>query len=500
MTTQEQAPPTVAAPVFVPAFCAPEARPYVLVAAILASALGFIDGSVVAIALPAMRASLGAGLEQAQWIHNAYMLTLSALMLAGGALGDRIGLARAFGGGIILFVAASMLCALAPSADWIIAARLLQGVGAAVMVPGSLAVIARAYPREDRGRAIGTWAAASALTTALGPILGGLALTWGGTEMWRAIFAINLPLGGLALWLLWTKVGRDPARAGAGVDLPGALTATLALLALAWGLTHAGREGAVLGWLLAAALLLALFLWIETRVAHPMMPLGLFADRTFSAANLMTFTLYGALSMMFFFMPMTFIAGWGYSEIEASATFAPMTVFISAFSARAGRLADRVGPRRLLVAGSLVTGAGYALMGVLAPAQDLWWHILPSMCVVGIGMAMVVAPLSTAVMGAVPEAQSGLASGVNNAVSRMAGLISVAAVGGLVTALYLGAGGTESFGMPSDSPGHATAMNAAFQGLAWVAAGLCLLSAVIAVVGVRRIEAGAVPSSDAGEG
>ncbi|SDF87782.1 MFS transporter [Sulfitobacter delicatus] len=486
--TRTKASQSPAAPVFVPDFCAPAARRFVLIAAILASALGFIDGTVVAIALPAMRSTLEADLVQAQWIHNAYMLTLSALILAGGALGDRLGLARVFGGGIALFVLASLACAAAPTAGFMIGARMVQGMGAAIMVPGSLAIIARAYPRAERGRAIGIWAAASALTTAAGPIIGGLALSLGGPEMWRAIFAINLPLGGLALWLLWTKVGADPARSDTPPDLLGAATATLALLCIAWGLTQLGHQGgsAVAVWLVAGVLLLGVFLWIETRVAAPMMPLSLFANRIFSAANLMAFVLYSALNIMFFFMPMTFIAGWGYSEIDAAATFAPMSVFISLLSARAGRLADRIGPAPLLVTGSLIAGMGYAAMGYFAPEQDLWARALPAMGLVGLGMALVVAPLSTAVMGAVREDQSGVASGVNNAVTRMAGLISVAAVGGLVAGLYARAGGVASFGLPSDSAGHVAAMNNAFAGLAYLAAGLCLASAAVAFFGIRQ--------------
>ena len=363
----QQAPP--AAPVFVPGFCDPAARPYVLVAAILASALGFIDGTVVAVAMPAIRGSLNATLEQAQWVHNAYMLTLSALILVGGALGDRFGLARVFSLGIGLFIAASMLCAIAPSASFLIVVRALQGVGAAIMVPGSLAIIARAYPREDRGRAIGIWAAASALTTAIGPIIGGLALSFGGPEMWRWIFAVNLPLGGLALWMLLTKVKADQKHDDTVLDLSGAALATLALLCLAWGLTNAQHgDAAQTGlWMGAGVLGLVLFLWVEARSPAPMMPLSLFRSRTFSAVNLLCFTLYSTLNIVLFFLPMTLIAGWGLNEISASLAFAPFTVFISLLSARMGRLSDRIGARPLLAGGSVLVALGICLAGLDHP-------------------------------------------------------------------------------------------------------------------------------------
>ncbi|MEL7097943.1 MAG: MFS transporter [Pseudomonadota bacterium] len=452
-------------------------------AAILASALGFIDGTVVSIALPAMRASLGAGLTEAQWIHNAYMLTLSALILVGGAAGDRFGLARVFALGIGVFLAASVVCAVAPSPGVMIGARTVQGVGAAIMVPGSLALIARAYPREDRGRAIGIWAAASALTTALGPIVGGLALTIGGPEMWRWIFAVNLPLGAVALWLLWRGVQTDARRTGQRLDWAGAFVATGALLALAWGLT---TEDWV--WTLGGAALLGVFIVLEARVPAPMMPLGLFASRAFSAANLLTFLLYAALNIMFFFMPMTFIAGWGYSEIEASATFAPMSVFIALLSARAGRLADRIGPAPLLAGGSLIVATGYAAMAALAPFQELWWHILPAMCLVGLGMSAVVAPLSGTVMSAVSDEMTGTASGVNNAITRMSGLISVAAVGPLVAGLYAANGGLASFGVLSDTLAHGDAMTSAFAALGWISAALCLAAAALAAVALPRAQ------------
>ncbi len=485
--TDLQAPQSPAVvPQFVPEFCAPKNRPYLLAAAILASALGFIDGTVVSIALPAMRASLGANLVEAQWIYNAYVLTLSALILAGGAVGDRFGLARAFGAGVVVFVLSSLLCAMAPTPALMIVARAVQGIGAAVMVPGSLALIARAYPRAERGRAIGIWTAAASFTTALCPIIGGLALSFGGPEMWRAIFAINLPLGGVALWLLRTRVAQDPAGQAVPLDWPGALVATLALLALAWGLTQAGQGVAIWPWLAAGAALCGLFILVEARSPHPMMPLGMFALPGFAAANLMSFTLYGALGAMFFFMPMTFIAGWGESEIAASATFAPMSVFIGLFSARAGALADRIGPAPPIIVGCLLTGAGYGAMGLLAPAQNIWGHILPAMCLVGLGMALVVAPLSTAIMAAAPDRLSGMASGINNAVTRISGLFAVAAGGGIVAALYVRSGGMASFGEVSETTGHAAAMTDAFTGLAYLAAALCALSAVIAAVGMGR--------------
>ncbi|MCY4179410.1 MAG: MFS transporter, partial [Litoreibacter sp.] len=254
--------------------CAPEARKYILFAAILASGLGFIDGSMVAIALPGMRDSLVATLVQAQWISNAYMLALSALILVGGAIGDRFGLARVFAGGIMLFVVASMACALAPTPQFLIAARGLQGIGAAFMVPGSLALISRAYPAAERGRAIGIWAASSAITAALGPIIGGLALTYGDIHTWRWIFAINLPLGALALFVLWTKVERDPPQPERGVDFPGGILATLGLGLIAWGLTGAEHGNLIdargIAFLGAGALAMGAFLWVEARSPHPM--------------------------------------------------------------------------------------------------------------------------------------------------------------------------------------------------------------------------------------
>ncbi|MCE8006578.1 MFS transporter [Aestuariivita sp.] len=477
-----------AAPVSVPGFCAPQGRKFVLFAAILASALGFIDGTVVAIAMPAIRETLGATLAQAQWVHNAYLLTLSALILVGGAAGDRFGLARVFTWGIGAFVVASMLCAVAPNAEFLIVMRALQGIGAAIMVPGSMAIIARAYPKAERGRAIGIWAAASALTTALGPIIGGLALSLGGPEMWRWIFAVNLPLGALAIYLLRTRVQADPNQPGSPIDYPGALSATIALLALAWGLTSLqhGQGASVTLWIGAGLGLLVVFLIVEARSDHAMMPLTLFASRNFTVVNLLCFVLYGALNIVLFFLPMTMIAGWGIDAFQTSAAFAPLSVFIALLSARIGQLAVTWGPAPLLSGGSALAGLGYAAMALVAPYQMFWDGIVPAMCLVGLGMAMVVAPLSTTVMAAVADNQAGIASGVNNAITRLAGLIWVAAVGGLVAGVYAAAGGTDSFGVTSQTPGHAGAMTAGFQALAWFAAALCALSAGLALLTRRN--------------
>ena len=479
-----RAPFRIAAPAYRASFCAPEARPYILSAAILASALAMIDGTFVSIAMPAMRASLDASLSQAQWISNAYMLTLSALILVGGAAGDRFGVARVFATGIVIFIIASLACAVAPTADTLIAARAAKGVGAAIMVPGSLALIARAYPKEERGGAIGIWAAASALTTALGPVLGGALLTLGGPEIWRVLFAINLPLGLVALWLLLARVAADPPRPDQGLDLTGAALATVALGGLAWGLTALGNGGA-LPFLIGGLAALALFVAWEARAPHPMLPLDLFGNRAFTAANLATFTLYFGLSAILFFQPMLLIAGWGLPELTATVAFVPLSAFIFLFSARAGRIADRIGAGPMIAAGSAIVALAFVALAITSPAERFWALTLPAMALFGAGMSLVVAPLSSAVMGAVEDHETGAASGVNNAVSRIAGLVAVAAMGSVAAAVYAAAGGQASYGMVSDLPGHGAAMNAAFSALAWITAALAALSAAIALFGIR---------------
>ncbi|MEM6610458.1 MAG: MFS transporter [Pseudomonadota bacterium] len=474
-----------------PGFCAPEARIFILIAAILGSALGFIDGTVIAIALPAIRAGLGASLVEAQWINNGYLLPLGALILLGGAFGDKFGTARIFAAGIAVFVVASLVCAAAPTTQIMIGARVVQGIGAAMMVPGSLAMIARAYPEAERGRAIGIWAAASALTTALGPILGGLALSLGGPEMWRLIFAINLPLGGLALYLILTRVGDDPTRSAAPLDVVGAALITAGLGLVAFGLTAAAEgHGDVRPLPVAAGFAaIAIFVFWEARARAPMVPLSLFQDRGFAMANLATLLIYFAFSTIVFFLPMTLIAGWGLDEFLASAAFAPLSVFIPLLSAQAGKLADRIGPGPLIGAGAALMTLAYLGLVAIMPSQEFWTRLLPVTAVMGAGMGLVVAPLSTAIMGGAPSALAGTASGINNAVGRVAGLVSVALMGTIVGAAYLRLGGTDSFGVFSDAPGHGAAMIAAFQTLCWLCAALSALAALLSWLVIPRPQA-----------
>ena len=467
-----------------PSFCAEESRPWVLAAAIVASAMGFIDGSVVSIALPAMREGLGASLAQATWINNAYLLPLSALILVGGVLGDRYGVARIFGLGIAIFVAASIVTALAPTTEILIASRAVKGAGAALMVPGSLAIIAKAYPKEERGRAIGYWAAASAVTTAIGPVLGGAMLSFIGDWAWRIVFFANLPLGLAVLWILWRKVGSDsPSNTGA-VDWLGGALATLSLGLGAWALTAIGQEGGPSPILLGAGAIAAaaLFLWREARADHPMTPLGLFRSRVFSGANVATFLLYFALSAVLFYLPQTVIAGWGRSELEMSLIFIPFSALMALLGPVAGRISDRRGPALPIGAGAALVAISFAGLAATAGLQNFWAVTLPLVTVMGLGMAFVVSPLSSAVMGAVSDDKSGTASGINNAVSRMAGLVAVAAMGALAALTYGAAGGTGEFGGPGAT---AAAMNAAFASVAWVTAGMAAAASAVAFLTLR---------------
>ncbi|MEO8758990.1 MAG: MFS transporter [Devosia sp.] len=470
-------------------FVAANHRIYVLISAILASAMGFIDGSVTSIAIPAIRASIGASLADAQWVSNAYLLMLSSLLLFGGATSDRFGLRNVFAAGITLFVVASIGSALAPTPPLLIATRAVQGLGAAFMVPGSLAIIAKAYPKEERGAAIGIWAAAASLTTLLGPVIGGLLLTWLGDWAWRLIFVLNLPLGGIALALLLTRVPADKPAAGRRLDIFGAATATVALLLTSLAFIES-EGGQFWLYLIAGLVVLALFLFWETRSKAPMLPLALFKDPVFAGAQGLTFVLYFGLSAVTFYLPMVMIAGWGVSPAFVALSLLPLGIALTLLSPFAGKVTDRFGPGPVLTGGSVLVGLSFLGLGLTVGLHNLWFVTLPIMVLFGIGMSFVAGPISTAVMTSVSDRDTGTASAINNAVARVAGLFAIAMMGALAALVFARTGDLPSgmsFGLtpmtplsPEQEAIRSGATDNAFAIIAYVTAGLAVISAILA--------------------
>ena len=410
----------------------------ILAATVLGSSLTFIDGSALGVALPAIQRDLGAGPAAAQWISNAYLLTLGALVLTGGAAGDRFGRKRVFLIGVILFALASVACGLAPTAELLIVGRAIQGVGAALLTPGALALIGASFPPEERGRAFGTWAGAGALFGMVGPLIGG----WlSDNADWRAIFWINVPLAALTVAVAVRAIpeSRDPE--ARGLDVPGAVLAVAGLAALTWALTAAPDLGwgspSVLTGLIGGTGLLAGFLWAEARERHPMMPLGLFRSPVFSGVNLLTLLLYFALSGAMFFLPFDLIRVQGWSATAAGAAMLPFAVVMGLFSGAAGRIADRFGARLSLSLGPVLTGVGLLLLALPGRGAGVFGGSLAGMTVMAIGMTLAVGPLTAAVMGAVEPGKTGVASGVNNAVARVAGLLAVALLGVVLSAVFV---------------------------------------------------------------
>lgn len=440
----------------------------VLAATILASSLAFIDGSVVNVALSSIGRDLGGGAADLQWTVNAYLLPLSALLLLGGALGDRYGRRRMFLAGIILFAAASAVCAAAPGSAALFGGRALQGVGAALLMPNSLAILGGAFSGEARGRAIGTWAAAGAAAGAIGPLIGGWLVD---TVGWRAIFLLNLPLAAGALWLGWKHVGEHRNAEGRVLDWLGAGLATLGLGALTWGLTSssgpAGFDAAAIGAALGGAVLLALFVWAErTAGERAMLPLTLFGSASFVGLTLLTFLLYGALGGLLVLLPWILIAG-GYSALQAGAALLPFAVVLSVASRFMGRLAAQVAPRLPLSIGPMVVAVGFALATRIDTEVDYWTQVFPAVLVIALGMAGAVAPLTTAVLGSVDAAHAGTASGFNSAVARTGGLIATALAGAVLA--------TEG-----------VALGQSFDVAAWVGAALALAAAASAALLLRK--------------
>ena len=416
----------------------PARKRWILAATVLGSSLTFIDGSALGVALPAIQSDLGAGPAAVQWVSNAYLLTLGALVLIGGAAGDRFGRRLVFLIGVGVFSLASIACGLAPNVELLIAGRAAQGIGAALLTPGALAVIGAAFDPDERGKAFGTWAGAGAVFGMVGPLVGG----WLADQAdWRFIFWINIPLAVLTVVVTLKAVPESRDDDARGLDWPGALAAMTGLGALTWSLTAAPDLGwahpAVIGGLIAGVLALAAFLWAEARETHPMMPLHMFRSSVFSGINLLTLLLYFALSGAMFFLPYDLIRVQGFSATLAGAAMLPFAFIMGLFSGFAGRLADRFGARLSLSLGPILAGAGLALLALPGPGAGYVDGPLAGMTVMAIGMTLAVGPLTAAVMGAVEPGHTGIASGVNNAVARVAGLLAVALLGVVLSAVFV---------------------------------------------------------------
>jgi len=410
--------------------CAERDRKWVLAATILGSGLAVIDASSTNVALPALQASLHANVVEMQWVINAYTLTLAALILPGGSLGDRLGRARIFAAGVAIFALASLWCGLAPDIGQLIAARILQGVGGALLIPGSLALIGASFPPEARGRAIGLWSGFSALMAAAGAVIGGWMID---TLSWRWIFFANVPIAAVILAVVAMRVPESRDDKARGLDWFGAALITASLAGLAYGLLGSQTRGfgdpIVLAALIAGATAFAVFLMIERRLASPIVPLRLFRSSTFGGANLFTFLLYGSLGGALFFLPLNLIQIEGYTATQAGAALLPFVLLVFLLSHWVGGLVDRCGAKPLLIVGPSIAALGFALFALSARGGSYWFTIFPAALALGIGMATIAAPLTTTVMNAVEQRHAGLASGINNAVARAATLLGVSCMG-----------------------------------------------------------------------
>jgi EmrB/QacA subfamily drug resistance transporter len=448
---------------------------WVLLATVLGSAVASIDATVVGIALPTIGRDFGSGLATLQWVVTAYTLTLAGLLLVAGALGDRYGRREVFLAGVVWFALASLLCGVAPNAPVLITARALQGIGAALLTPGSLAILEASFRPADRGRAIGAWSGLSGVGTAIGPFLGGWLVQ---AASWRLIFVINLPVAAAVVAVAWRHVpeSHDPDATGR-VDLTGGALVTLGLVGLTYGLIEGPTRGwtdpAVLAALAGGVLLLAAFAAWERRARNPMLPLDLFASTQFTATNVVTFVIYGALGGALFLLPIQLQQVSRYTALAAGVSLLPITAVMLALSARSGALAARIGPRLQMSVGPVLVGLGLALLVRVDAGGSYLMEVLPAVTVLALGLASTVAPLTATVLAAVPARHAGMASAVNNDVARAAALIAVAvlpAAAGITGAAYL----------------QPARFSAGFHTASLISAGLCVLGGALAALTIRN--------------
>jgi EmrB/QacA subfamily drug resistance transporter len=448
---------------------------WVLLATVLGSAIASIDATVVGIALPAIGRDFHATLGALQWVVTGYTLTLAGLLLMAGALGDKYGRKKVFVIGVAWFAIASLLCGVAPSVGFLIGARALQGVGAALLTPGSLAILEAVFRPEDRGKAIGAWSGFSGVGTAVGPFLGGWLVA---AASWRWIFAINLPISVVvvAVTLRHVPESRDPAATGP-IDIAGGALVTLGLIGLTYGLIEGPgghwADPLVLAALLGGLLLLATFIWWEHHTPSPMLPLNLFRSGQFTSANVVTFVVYGGIGGALFLLPIQLQEVSGYSALESGIALLPVTVITLALSQRSGALADKIGPRLQMSVGPVLVGVGLGLFTLITESGNYLTEVLPGVVVFGFGLAVAVAPLTSTVLAAVPAEHAGMASAVNNDVARAAALIAVA--------LLPAAGG-----LTGDAYQHKDVFSAGFHTASLIAGGLCVAGGVLAAVTIRN--------------